>query len=712
VEESFVKKNSKWIMTGLSCVLMLAWLLGRDHSGPNPSAVVKGTLDGRKVTMVDLYSCASDKEILEGFLGHAQNPDNNIREITTFLFGNDYLKFKGALDTSQRDLHLFLLLKEAQKYGISVNTADVDQAIREAGVTDADLESYLTTNHMNLNMVRHAVSDILTVHRLSQFAGATLAVSVPELQHLAVDTTASMKVRYVLLDTSDAGKMDWTPTDDALKTQFDLYKSIIAFDPDTATTATDPKDQQPPLVDGHHYPFGYKYPDRVKLDVLTFDRKQVRDSIKPSTDDYLEARQEYKDHPEKYQGKVPETLPSTKAGPTTTPAATEEATTTTRPFEDVRADILKDIIERRTDQRMKEMTDAATAALKTTWDRFKDENGFYSTPPEQWPSYETVANDIEKQFGVRPKLEAFGKTWLTRKSITTTLKDGIGGAAMFTQGRPMIRFVDLAMNVHQLQPNQQGLVASLHVQVGVDGPVVQDQQGNQYIYRVAAASLSHEPASMNEEHVRGDVISDLRRVAMQQHNLKLAQQINAEAGKIGLDKAAQKQSLKLAITGEFTRLTPAEFNPYTGKFDEPKPRPIEPLGIVPEFTDAAFNLMTAAATGSPASAEPTTTPAATTQSSPTTASAMTAAATKILAGLRKTTYFPIDSRVEVAVIELIDSQPATHAGFDENRANLRDSARGSQIIPFVRKWYTLTETANRMKFSPTEPFKATDATKE
>ncbi len=704
MEESFLKKNSKWIMTGLSCVLMLAFLLARGNTGPNPSAVIKGTLEGRKITLVDLYACAQDRDILEGLLQRRQNPDSNIELTFDFLFGRQFgnQSFKGVLDSNQRDLHLFLLLREAQKYGIFISTADIDQAIRETGITDADLESYLSSSHLNLATVRRAVSDILTVHRLSEFAEATLAVSIPELQHLAVDTTASMTVRYTILDSKDAYKMDWTPSIDDQNKQFDLYKSTIA---------ADTPDQQPPLIDGHHYPFGYKFPDRVKLEVLTFDRLQVRQSIKPSTDDYLEARQEYKDHPEKYQAKVPDTLPS-QNGPATKPATTEDAATTTRPFEEVRADILKDIIDRRTDQRLKEMTDAATAALKTVWDRFTpndNDKGFYSTPPEQWPNYESVANDIEKQFGYRPKLESFGKTWLSRKSILIDLKDGIGGAAMLTQGRPMIRFVDLAMNVHELQPNQQGLVASLHVQVGVDGPVVADQDGNQYVYRVTAASPSHQPATIDEENIRDDVIYDLRRVAMQAHNLKEASQLNDEASEIGLAKVALKHSLTTAVTADFTRLEPGELNPYTGAFGQPKPRSIEPLGIVPEFTTAAFQLMTAAALGDPVATQPATIPSTQSAAAATT---LRAAATKLAGSLRKTTYFPVDSRVSVFVIELTSSQPATLASFNDSRASLRDSARDSAVIPFIRKWYPLAETAQRIHFIPTEPFKTNDITKE
>ena len=73
---------------------------------------------------------------------------------------------------------------------------------REAGVNDADFKRLLDAANINKNVVDQAVADVLTVRRLDSFAADTLSVSVLELEHLAVDTTASTQVRYIVLDTS------------------------------------------------------------------------------------------------------------------------------------------------------------------------------------------------------------------------------------------------------------------------------------------------------------------------------------------------------------------------------------------------------------------------------------------------------------------------------------------------------------------------------
>jgi len=678
--ESFFKKYGKLIMVIFSSALMITFVMNSfsKGGGSDPTTIIKGTLNGHKISQADLYRPTQDLEILDRLVAQAKSPFNEL--------GMDMYVLRSTLDHNQRYLHMYLLLEEARKYGLVISPDEVDQVLRDLGISDEDYRSFLEANRLSHALVRRAIADVLAIRRLDAFAADTLAISVPQLEHLAVDTTAELQVRYVQLTTASAAKLDWVPAPAAQEQQFADYKGVLpATAADSAT---------PPLIAGHHYPFGYKYPDRIKLEVLTFDRALVRQSLKASTDDVIAARKEYKAHPEKYQSKPAATLPDTKAGPATHP--TTEPAPTTRPFDEVRADILKEILDGKTDQKMHQLTEAANNALKATWDTFQsqmDTKGFYNVPPEKWPSYEAVAADLEKQYGIRPKYEAYGKEWLTRQDLTTKLVPGIGSAALVTQGRATMRFVDLAMNVHELQASQQGLVASLHLQVGVDGPVVtsitEGTPGNMYIYRVSAASPTHEPATLAE--VKDAVIADLRRVRVQEENLKLAQELVATAARKGLEKAAAPQQLTTHLTGEFTRLKPGVLNPYTGASGEPQPMAVEPLGIVPEFTRTAFDLMVRAL--APA------TPA--TGTAPATAPAAKPA--------RETAAVALDSRLEVFAIELVHAQPTTEARFEQERANLRDTARASEVSLFLRKWYTFEETSRRMNFVPKEPFKESAA---
>ena len=160
--------------------------------------------------------------------------------------------------------------------------------------------------------------------------------------------------------------------------------------------------------------------------MLTFDWQQVRNSLTATTDDYLDARRQYNEHPELYQRKEADSQPDTQIGPTSAPATQEGPST--QPFEEVRSSIIRDILDRRAAQKIKDMTDAANGALKAAWDHFQDQadaKGFYNVPSAQWPKYESIAAGIEKQFGVRPKVEAYGRDWLTAKSIASDLTDGI-----------------------------------------------------------------------------------------------------------------------------------------------------------------------------------------------------------------------------------------------------------------------------------------------
>ncbi len=282
-------------------------------------------------------------------------------------------------------------------------------------------------------------------------------------------------------------------------------------------------------------------------------------------------------------------------------------------------------------------------------------------------------------------------------------------------------FLALAMNVHELQASQQGLVASMHLQVGVDGPVVWDvsdqfERKNAYIYRVTDASATHEPATLAE--VQTDVQHDLRRLALQEDHLKQAADLVVEAGRASLDTVGRRHKLAVVLTPEFTRLRPGRMNPYTGAVGEPGPMVIEPLGVVPEFTDAAFSLLTRAAlaaesttTHAPAASQKAT---ATAPSTPVRVPATReAVATTVpqLSAADRLAIVPIDKLLQVLVLELYKSQAATLADFNAKRPSLQATARSSEVSRFLAKWHTLAETAKRVHFDSAAPIKASESDK-
>ncbi len=433
------RKYGKAIMTVFSCVLMLTFAVNSLSKGGGRSMqdTVKGTLDGKKVTVADLNRASLDLDVLQNLLRLSDSPRDPRYGIPDNDLGAALFTLSNMLDPHEKYLHMYLLLTEAEKYGFIIPTDEVDHILQDAKVEGTDnpenggtkYAKFLSDSNIGDYVVRRAITDVLSIFKLRSSAEETLPVSVPELQHLAVDTSATMQVRYLVLDTknADAEKKDYKPAVADQEKQFAAYKGVLPLDPEDTTT-------QPPLIGGHHYPFGYKYPDRIKLEVLTFDRQQIRDSIVATVDDVTQAYKDYQQNPDQYQTKPLETKPSTQLGPTALP--------TTRPFDDVRGDIIKKILDKRTEEKMRQMLDFANAKLKTVWDKYQstmDAKGFYAVAADQWPSYETLAGDVEKQFHVRPKLEAYGKNWMSRKAAAENLKERHWRGLLFSVQQPPYR---------------------------------------------------------------------------------------------------------------------------------------------------------------------------------------------------------------------------------------------------------------------------------
>ncbi|MEI8197729.1 MAG: hypothetical protein WCI73_17685, partial [Phycisphaerae bacterium] len=565
------RKHGKWILAVLGVVLMISWsTMGNQRSADERRGTMEiGRLNGSKVTQNALGRAYQDVSILRSF-GEVR-PE--MRFVT--LPQEEFYSFvNNTLDRRQPDLHLFLLLDEAKKYNLTATPDEVNSIIARMGLTQANFETLFKRFGIDGDRFKIAIADYLVVNKLTDLAYGALRPSLPELRHMAADARSQVSVRYLVLDASTPTLVapHVLPTPAELQAQFDAYKDVAPI--------IDPKVQYP-LINGHRFPFAYKFPDRVQIEYLAFDRKTVRDQVSATltkaqlAEDTAKAFQDYKADPSKFTAEPPSTT-----APATQPNI--------KPFEEVVGALRDKELNTRTEKLLRQMADEAAKMAGEPWNKMQDDGFRVPQPKTNWVSYDKVAETLAAQARFKKYRPYVGRpeSWLSLVDLANL--PGIGRAALKTQtvGYP---FAVLAQHVREIKHDQKDPTLRL-LQVGFEGPILTDEEGNLYVYRIVDASPSHVPAKLEE--VQDAVARDLRRRQTFDFYVQAGQDIARAANTRSLAAVAAERELKIQLQPYFTRLNERPTR-LGGAFAEPRTLP--GIGVLPEFTQAAYDLAEASA---------------------------------------------------------------------------------------------------------------------
>jgi hypothetical protein len=303
-------------------------------------------------------------------------------------------------------------------------------------------------------------------------------LSDPLLKRFIADQRSTVKIAVVEVPAErylqDAGE----PSDEQLQALYEKYKDSLAG-------------QSEP------YGFGYKLPDRVKLEFMAipFDRLLKQVSVQES-----KAIAYYDQHPDEFKA----------AGNGEKPAATQEAQEPpkVKPYEDVRAQIVERLRREAAAELGERIVKAAQAMLLEHVRSLPVSQG-YRELPEAWESLplETVGQKLQEQFQVMPDVVREDGRWLTEEDLGQL--PGIGSATVVS--RQTVAFPQYAMSVRELNRGEEHPLANLRLQAGMPAMSLRSFDGSLFIFRIIEASPERQPTSPAE--VRTEVARDARRVA-------------------------------------------------------------------------------------------------------------------------------------------------------------------------------------------------------
>lgn len=310
----WLRKNNSKVMAVVVIVIMFGFIGGSyltylTQSGPRPRDVVARFLDGKKITRYNLQEASRQLDILtrlradvllqnqdmQGvFLGELLFADRSNRggspEVVNFIrqtINKNKYSVSGKDISSMYDRSgvpssvFWLLLKyEAHRAGIRVADADAGRLLTNVipqlyqdQVTYRQLIGSLVAGGISEKQILTTFSDLLAVLQYAHLICSNENVTASQAKNLASRQVETIDVDFVRIGAEFFAKSQDEPSEDDIVAQFNKYKAIAP----TTVTAENP------------YGFGYKLPDRLRLEYIAVKIGDIAKIVKSPTHEETES---------------------------------------------------------------------------------------------------------------------------------------------------------------------------------------------------------------------------------------------------------------------------------------------------------------------------------------------------------------------------------------------------------------------------------------
>ncbi len=449
-----------------------------------------------------------------------------------------------ALDSSVMrfdPLDFWLLTKEAQRMGIRVGSEEVQAALAQSG-NPQELQRILAgiqqSSRRSAEGLYELIGRWLAVQKLLSIQEEALAESAPRIEVAYRDATQKADVQVSVIDSRAFVNGVAEPTEEELQAFFEANKERFPGHTDDQIE------------------FGYRLPDRVRIEYVTIDPKSLEPKISARQ---RELEKYFQENAWNYTKTVTPDAQAAAGTPTRVPMTFEEAK------DQVRKDFIKERAVLEAQSLMNQIRDTVYAPWQA---QRPDEEGFRPEPEGALVSF----SDLREQFASRAEViyqqtplmsyEELRKYFDDRPdSLSGQLADQLGSPEpIYSEGSNRLSASELAFRVKGLytpQPEERLPVLSLNE----PSPVLVTRKTNfspgmrrpsetpyqPYMFRVVQAEPSAPPASLDE--VREQVRADLKLMKAHTAAGEHARQLAEAARSVGLAAAVEQATeLKQLLT--------------------------------------------------------------------------------------------------------------------------------------------------------------------
>ncbi|MBI1304916.1 MAG: hypothetical protein GC172_14200 [Phycisphaera sp.] len=535
-----LRQYNQWILAVGGTLLLVAFLMPTAIQNCAQQSGVGGAVwatyeNGGELKGTDLDNARRELLLVE-FLG---NPNR----------AQDPIAIIGA---DQDPAHWWLLVHEAERAGLVGGQAEglALIAARAAAQTAAGtpisteqaIENFRRATESTREFVLETASKWSAVMRLLALVEGVDRVSDRRLEQFVAKTLLGINGDIVVIDARSATApiaVD-APTDERLAAH------LAAFG------------DKPAPADIGLERFGYRLPDRVRLEWMSIPKSAVEASVQNSDElSSLALKKRFALDPAKY-------------------GADPRSATGYAAFESI---VRARTVEELTKSRLDEITKFASDQLSLAQRGLKRRD-LYFVLPDDWaslkPSFSELAASIAEEFGIpAPIVETSGVAPVAVSTVGEL--SGIGRASTSRFGTPM-RLQQLVTGARELSTPE----PTAPVQTGVAGPALVGENGDVYLFRIEEAlpSTAETDLAAVRERVAADLTA-LERYRVLERDLA---SIKSEAASQGLRAVAERFGTSVQAVTELR-----EANPQLLGFGFRLPSPIPGLGNEPKALAAIID---------------------------------------------------------------------------------------------------------------------------
>lgn len=549
-----IQRNSKKLLAVFAVGLMIVFILPtafRRHGMENPVIGTMGEEGDVELHAEQLRMAHDEFELLARYVS-LPRPNQNVSILRGY-----FSPF--ALNQIDQHPEMYLLLQqEARRMGINPDIDQVETIMRN------QVQLGPANRHL-AGEIRQAVENFVRVIGAYSRAASTVKVSQPLRRYAVAEEWQQIKVDLVEFRAGDFAADVPAPTEQQLREQYEKYKDV---EPAAESAVAVERE------DGGR--FGYRLPDRVKIQSIEIPINAVRQVVESRRSDYeweVEAYKYYSKNPKEFpstqpasQGAQQNTAAESAAsgltlGATTRPSSAAATTApTTRPFDEVRRDIVDRLVTAETQKLALAIQAQLQAMLANDFVARQQQQQRQQQPASTAPSAGGAANStfesheylqklaaaIEKQFGVLPIVTTRADTFLGAQELSKL--PGISNSS--ANQTPFAEMV-MSRAASALAPSSQPAAAnrSQRFELYQPSPALTDFAGNVYFFRVTDAQPAH-PAPFEE--VAQQVERDWREMQAIKKARAAAESLMQSARESGgLASAAKQAGRGLVTTGAF-----------------------------------------------------------------------------------------------------------------------------------------------------------------
>jgi hypothetical protein len=570
---------NKYILAVGASLLMIAFLIPQSVQMFSESTrnVTIGTIGDEEIKLDDRRAAASDMAIVSMVFGKVHQ-----------------LLPRIAIPESLESIHWLLILRDARRMGLGAGDHEVanllgmlgyddENKVRrltiEAGVTEdmlyrafrdwitieqyrelaagqghVSIENRLNTYVSLINQLQMGgVSPYAILSGLARASQGLPRMSTPVLMRTIADQLSNVTIAAVPVRSTRYLEDVTAPDEAALVALFDQYKNDLPGE-------------------GEPYGFGYKIPDRVKIEYMTIPFDQV---VQLQTVDESRVVRYYDEHPDQFM-----TQPPAQGSDDT---EEQEVQPQLRPYVAVRDQIVSRLKTEDAEDMIGQMARTAQSLLQRDVRQMETDNGYRVIRDGWQPTpFDEVAEALQEQFNVLPSTRVRGGEWLSRDDLAQI--EGLGTSRL--PGRGGADFVSYVMSARELGITDDNPLIGLHLQTRIPSRTLTNpQNGSRYIFRIVDAEAARVPTSLDE--VRPRVEQDAKQLAAWEMLLGERDDWRNRVGALPLDELARQLETEPIGPVTFPRLQRS----FTGELDLPDTDPIAPDA---SFIDAVFDLARAA----------------------------------------------------------------------------------------------------------------------